>query len=758
MKFCDKIIEYSFYTLFFFVPLIFAGNTSELFELNKMWVTFILTIIITTAWLTKMVLQRKIFVQRTPLDIPLLLFLISQIISTLFSLDSYVSWWGYYSRFNGGLFSTVCYILLYYSFVSNLQVKHVLKTLTVTLISGIIVSLWGLPSHFGADPTCFVFRGSFDTACWTDAFRPTIRVFSTLGQPAWFAAYLAVLIPLAMVYALKYTTKNLWNVKLISYIGVAVLFYLNLNFAKTRAGFIAFIIAYVVFWALIFVKKILSKQLFLRSFLFFTGVFLICNFFFGIPLDNFYKFTLAGIQESYLAKSTQQHTTTAQPKPIQSTPPSQPQPLATSESNITDSGVIRLYVWRGAIDAWKANPLFGTGVETFAFAYYKFRPAGHNLTSEWDYLYNKAHNEYLNYLTTTGLFGLGTYLAFIGLFLLLFAKYLFFQKEQKITENQKQKNMSQTSDNNTKFYRIVTIALVSGYISILISNFFGFSVVIINVYLFLFPAFVLLLEDRLTNKSFSFGPFGNTDATNPYQWTLIGIFILCAGYVIIGLCRFWYADTKYALGYNLDRVGNYQQAYPLLLAAAQIEPREPVYKDELSINLAVLAGALFAQNDTTNGTQFANNAIALNDDVLATHSNDVIYWKNRVRLFYTLAHSGHSQQAADFPEALKAIQKAYELAPTDAKIAYNLGVLYGQTGDIPKGITVLQETIKLKPDYRDAYFALGLFYHQMAVDSKNHVINPELQQKAIETYQYILSHLFQKDAEAEKNLKEWQTQ
>ncbi|HZE86631.1 MAG TPA: hypothetical protein VE090_00330, partial [Methylomirabilota bacterium] len=229
-----------------------------MFELNKMWVTFILTIIITTAWLTKMVLQRKIFVQRTPLDIPLLLFLISQIISTLFSLDSYVSWWGYYSRFNGGLFSTVCYILLYYSFVSNLQVKHVLKTLTVTLISGIIVSLWGLPSHFGADPTCFVFRGSFDTACWTDAFRPTIRVFSTLGQPAWFAAYLAVLIPLAMVYALKYTTKNLWNVKLISYIGVAVLFYLNLNFAKTRAGFIAFIIAYVVFWALIFVKKILS--------------------------------------------------------------------------------------------------------------------------------------------------------------------------------------------------------------------------------------------------------------------------------------------------------------------------------------------------------------------------------------------------------------------------------------------------------------------------------------------------------------------
>jgi O-antigen ligase len=52
-------------------------------------------------------------------------------------------------------------------------------------------------------------------------------------------------------------------------------------------------------------------------------------------------------------------------------------------------------------------------VETFAYSYYNFRPAQHNQLSEWDYLYNKAHNEFLNFLSTTGAFGLATYLLII---------------------------------------------------------------------------------------------------------------------------------------------------------------------------------------------------------------------------------------------------------------------------------------------------------------------------------------------------------
>lgn len=743
INFCNNIIKYSIYSLFFLVPLVFAGNTSELFEFNKMWLAFGLTILIALSWFTKMILEKKVFIQRTPLDIPLLLFLLSQIIATLFSLDQQVSWWGYYSRFNGGLLSTITYIFLFYALVSNFSVKNVLTLLKVTFAGGIITALWGLPSHFDHDPTCLVFRGTFDTSCWTYAFRPTIRVFSTLGQPAWFAAYLAVLIPLAIAYMLHYVKASYWKYGI--FLSITLLFYVNLIFANTRAGFIGFVLANLVFWSLIYIRKIFPFKIFLRNFIIVNVLFLITNFFFGIPVDGLNKFTFSELKKQTI-------TQTPNPTPAVTKTPAAEEQAPATESNITNSGNIRLYVWQGALDAWKSSPIFGTGVETFAFAYYKFRPAGHNLTSEWDYLYNKAHNEYLNYLTTTGLFGLGTYLAFIFLSTFLIGKKLLYDHLGSLL-----KRNNGTAQQSVNEHDLVIIGLFSGWLSILVTNFFGFSVVIMNLFLLLIPICILLLYDALNSKKAWEFPLGQpSHTTTPYQWTLIVILTVIAGSMIVSLSRYWYADTKYALGANLDHVGSYQDAYPLLLEAAMIKPKEAVYKDELAINVAVLATALAVQKDQTNANEFMNNAIRLSDEVVAEHPNNVVYWKNRVRLFYTLAQTvDPSHQIIYYQEALKSIQKASELAPTDAKIAYNLGVLYGQTGDIQKGIEVLHYAIKLKPDYRDPYFALGLFYHQLAVNESNYVINSEMNQKAIETYQYILTHINPKDEEVLKSLEEW---
>jgi len=39
--------------------------------------------------------------------------------------------------------------------------------------------------------------------------------------------------------------------------------------------------------------------------------------------------------------------------------------------------------------------------------------------------------------------------------------------------------------------------------------------------------------------------------------------------------------------------------------------------------------------------------------------------------------------------ALDAIKKSAQLAPTDADVSYNLGVLYGQTGDSKNAVKTL---------------------------------------------------------------------
>src|SRR3989344_7838795 len=111
--FAEKSIEYLFYALFFFVPLILWPGTSEVFEFNKMLVVYALTILISASWVLKWIDQKKIIIRGTPLDIPILLFLLSQILSTIFSIDTHTSLWGYYSRFHGGLMSTISYIVLY---------------------------------------------------------------------------------------------------------------------------------------------------------------------------------------------------------------------------------------------------------------------------------------------------------------------------------------------------------------------------------------------------------------------------------------------------------------------------------------------------------------------------------------------------------------------------------------------------------------------------------------------------------------------
>src|SRR5258708_15303716 len=120
----NKVIEYSFYLLFLLVPLVFSSKTSELFEFNKMWLTFGLTILVASAWIIKMVVLKKFWIQKTQLDIPIVIFLASQIISTIFSWDLHTSIWGYYSRFNGGILSIFSYLPLSFAFVINFSVRY----------------------------------------------------------------------------------------------------------------------------------------------------------------------------------------------------------------------------------------------------------------------------------------------------------------------------------------------------------------------------------------------------------------------------------------------------------------------------------------------------------------------------------------------------------------------------------------------------------------------------------------------------------
>ena len=740
---CNRVIEFSFYALFLLVPLVLAGDTSELFEFNKMWFAFSLGIVIAAAWGVKSLLSGGIKIQRTPLDIPIILFLASQIVSTIFSLDQHVSIWGYYSRFNGGLLSTTLYIFLYYAFVSNLlkkekdegksfNAKIVKRILNISLVSGIIVSLWGIPSHFGYDPTCFLFRGNFDVSCWAEDFQPKVRIFSTLGQPDWLSAYMAILIPVSAALFLEKVKGNLKplfskvNIPALFYFISFILFTVSLLYSGSRSGFLAVSLALVILLLGYFFLNRKKINLIAPAILIFTTV--VFTFFIGAPFGILNKISYGGLK------------TALAPRPPSSQPKvEKPAPQHSGELGGTDSSKIRLIVWRGALNAWKNNPLFGTGVETFAFAYYKYKSADHNLTSEWNFLYNKAHNEFLNYLATTGLFGLGTYIAMMGIFL--------YQSLKKLLKDGNSGN------------KLLVLGLIASYITISVTNFFGFSVVIVNIYLFLIPAFVLALEKLINYEKSLVVPRSFKTSSidlSPFQWVGIIATCLVGIYLLYNLLVFWNADKAFGYGNNLNRAGYYQEAYPYLQKAAMARESEPIYKDELAVNNAILATSILSGGNTQNATEasatalkLSQEAISKSTEVISAYPNNFVFWKTRVRIFYTLAQVDPNMLI----QALDAVKHAQALAPNDASINYNLGVIQGQSGNIDEAIKVLEATIKLKPDYRDPRYALGLFYYQKAVDKDGKVVDRSYLEKAKSEMKYILNRLGSNDGQAQETLK-----
>jgi O-antigen ligase len=57
--------------------------------------------------------------------------------------------------------------------------------------------------------------------------------------------------------------------------------------------------------------------------------------------------------------------------------------------------------------------IIGTGPETFPYEFQKFRPPELNYSSEWDFVFNKPHNYYLELLTTIGAVGTLFYLLIV---------------------------------------------------------------------------------------------------------------------------------------------------------------------------------------------------------------------------------------------------------------------------------------------------------------------------------------------------------
>lgn len=225
------------------------------------------------------------------------------------------------------------------------------------------------------------------------------------------------------------------------------------------------------------------------------------------------------------------------------------------------------------------------------------------------------------------------------------------------------------------------------------------------------------------------------------QLLLSTAILLFTFYSLLFTFKLWYADFCYAQADRAYSSEKYQQAFNFSQKAIELHPKEPVYHDRLALSAAALAQLASLQKQATLSAQLVQLAVEQSDQTLEMNPYHLNFWKNRTRVFLRLSEIDPDLKL----KAIESLSQAAGLAPTDAKIFYNLGLLYYQLDQKKAAIEILEKTINLRPNYKEARFALALYYYE-----DNQVNN------AIEQLKFILQHIEPQDQRMRELIESWQ--
>jgi O-antigen ligase len=236
------------------------------------------------------------------------------------------------------------YLVIFYLAIHVVRTRSQFRQLVYLIVfMAALVSIIGLLKKFCGNP--------FPWWDYSDFQRTPDRLSSTFGNPDHLAGYMEMTIPLLLGLLLT----GLRGIKLYLIIVLTVFLSMALIFSLSRGGWIsAFIGLFFMSVALLFNHHFQSKRLVLI---------LVCGF-----------FAVAFI--------------------VLSSTPVVKRILITSEHM---GNLARITVWGGIVEMIKDYPLLGTGPGTFAIVYTQYQPAG------FDYRYFMGHNDYLHFVSETGL-------------------------------------------------------------------------------------------------------------------------------------------------------------------------------------------------------------------------------------------------------------------------------------------------------------------------------------------------------------------
>ena len=322
------------------ITLYFQTNTFDPFNSPKLWLSLFFA-----AWLVGYIIsfRKIIFFSKTlqRLFCILFVFIIFLILATIFSDFKYTSIFGEVQRRNG-LLSYLSMALLLSAAAIFVRILHVRKLYVVTYIVASISAFYAVIQTTGND---FI--------KWNNPYN---SVIGTLGNPNFAAALLAI--TGVIVFSSLFTSAfNLYWRTAGSFISLLLLF--SIYKSNAKQGILSYIIGTGVFLIIWIWTK--NKRLGVIASL--TGLTVLV---FGIL-----GMLQVGPLEKFLYKP---------------------------------SVSIRGYYWNAGIEMLKANPLFGVGLDRFGAYFKEYRDVNYPLTYGFQITSTNAHNTFIQFFATGGIF------------------------------------------------------------------------------------------------------------------------------------------------------------------------------------------------------------------------------------------------------------------------------------------------------------------------------------------------------------------
>lgn len=702
----ESIIMLVLSVVVFLLPWICTPFTYEFYEITKNTVLIISVILLVTLWAIKASLKKQISLVKTPFDLPILIFLASQIISTVFSIYKQTSIWGYYSRFTGGLISTVTLVLLYYFVVNNINKKeYVNRLVKISTISITLLALFVILKSFN------VFNPMFEKLASSHASLSflTSAIFTPVGTPNALPYLFVLALPILLFFIFGDEEDKALQ-QIFSITGACIcLFAIGITSMAS-----SFDLASVAVWVLVFgvivgvliLKFPLSNNTFLQL----------------LPVVLVAIFSLIFAFRPQVRDLISKNINYARYPEV---------PFNTTWAVIT--GTYRAHKVGGF--------LVGTGPDTYAYDFPRFRPIEQNLEVNWHQNYTRSSSQVYGLLVESGIIG---FLSFA--FLIFMAISFIIRKGFK------------------KEIGSMNVILLGSGLSIVVislSSFVIFFPIVILFYFWLLLGLIVSLyfvDNPRSKETYTFSfliskskvAYEGEKEVIPYVFIGVAlVFLLTCSYFVT---RNFVGEYQYKKALVASYWRDYGKSNDYILGAISKNDKRDYYHRHLAYTglealKEILSAVQTEQSEQTDDAQ-VNYFVSLIKEELNKAVNlnrlDAANWEAAAVIYKQLVELASGKAYGN--ETLYAAAQAISLNPYNPDNYIILGYIYQFNANEEyrgKAESVFVQAYNMQPSYPLSIFALG-----------NYLEFVQKYQEAINLYQISITNFYPNESDVNTLLNE----